>query len=171
MGYHPKIGKIAKIVLINKGGRTNVDRFKQFRPICICSTLGKALECLEVQLLQKYEAEIPSGSRLKIDLENAHGYKKGGSTATAVESLRALTEEGKKKNMFMAGVSIDMSNAFNLIKHSCVGQAIGEFSPSPVVNLLCDYLYGREIYYENGQEGKEGEIHFTNYAYGTPQGG
>ncbi|KAF4755912.1 hypothetical protein FOZ62_029915, partial [Perkinsus olseni] len=75
------------------------------------------------RLGKAYEAEVPANSRLKKDLENAHGYKKGGSTATAVESLRSSIERGRKKKMPMAGGGV-ASPALYRIAHASISREI-----------------------------------------------
>jgi len=130
-GVFPEIWKCCKVLpTYKKGDATDI---RNFRPICLYSTLGKLLEAvIRKQLLVHFERILPS---------NMFGFRPGRSTQDAVscviDKIRKYRVEGKVVGI----LTLDATSAFDLIQHDVILQTLEAVGAGPkIIEWIRDFL-------------------------------
>ena len=114
LGYQnksfPDCMKIANIKPLHKKNCT--EETSNYRPISILPTLSKVLERAATDQIVGYL------ERNKLISRNQHAYRKGHSTQTCLVELTNLLYEYMDKGKYSGVASLDLSKAYDSIKHS-----------------------------------------------------
>lgn len=149
----PKPWKIATVTLIWKG--KDIEQPSAFRPICMISVIGKFLECL---IKNRLEKEIEVGGGLS---ERQHGFRKGFSTVGAINAI--VDAARSTTNKWFIVIALDIKNAFNSVPWSGIIEELHRRDISLyLINLVESYFQERQI-----QISKSENIKMTG---GVPQG-
>ncbi|GIX76034.1 RNA-directed DNA polymerase from mobile element jockey [Caerostris darwini] len=149
-GTFPAIWKSARVVLIEKEGKT-LDHPSHFRPICILPCWGKILDKI---LTERLAYHLESANILS---DKQFGFRRNKSTILAIKNIMATS----KKHLTCI-ISIDMSNAFNSVNWRLLKQKIDRLDiPSYLKVAIFSFLSERSA-----------SLHHTSKDYneGVPQG-
>ena len=152
-----KTGKIIPLLKPNKAA----DKGPSYRPISLLSPAAKILEALILPFLSR-----------AVNLANhQHGFRKGRSTTTALQSLKKNITDGlnrDKPSHRTVVVAIDLSRAFDTVDHQILLDDICNLDLNDYLKRwLCAYLRGRQTYVVfRGTRSK-----FRKVKQGVPQGG
>lgn len=136
-GTFPAEWKDSRVVLLRKGDKPEGVP-ESYRPLCLLNDLGKVLEFLIANRLEKF---IISKGGLSA---NQYGFKKGRSTDDAVRELHSSVLREVNSYRFCLAVGLDIKNAFNSIKWSNIMSALTKWNvPQYIFNLLDSYFSGR----------------------------
>jgi hypothetical protein len=156
----PDIWKTAKIIPLLKPGKP-ADQGTSFRPVSI---LPPPIKILEKLLLPMVNDAVNLA-------DHQHGFRKGRSTTTALQSIKDHVTTGlnKKKPVDRTvSVAIDLSRAFDTVDHQILLQDIQSLPLNHYVKrFLCAYLRGRQTYvvFRNSRS------KYRKVRQGVPQGG
>ena len=147
LGVFPKTWKEARLVLLSKG-KGAPGSPSSYRPLCMLSTIGKAME----KMLRKW---------LRLAMEAAgglskhqHGFREGRSTVGAVQSVVDIVLDARKKAHGVRPdvllVTLDVKNAFNSAGWSDIMRPLDQdfHIPRYLSNILRDYLRERNLQYD-----------------------
>ena len=135
--YFPERWKTARVCLIWKWGKP-LEEVTSFRPICLLDTMGKLLEFM---LRERLEKEIEEKGNLSND---QYGFRKGRSTVHAVQTIINVVEGSEEK--WCALVTLDIRNAFNTATWSCVIKELAVRGISRyLINMIESYFEHRKI--------------------------
>ncbi|KAM7297927.1 hypothetical protein ISCGN_023078 [Ixodes scapularis] len=109
----PSEWRSAVVVLIPKPGKPRKDP-SSFRPIALTSCMGKLLERMVKSRLE-YHLESVGGYP-----ESTCGFRRHHCTADAIADLVTTLEESKAKRWTTGVVLLDVSKAFDAVKHSAI---------------------------------------------------
>jgi hypothetical protein len=156
----PTMWKTGRIIPLLKPGKP-ADQGSSYRPISLLSPVAKTLESI---LLPEITAAIPFAN-------HQHGFRKGRSTLTALQSISNHITQGlnKKKPVDRTiAVAIDLSKAFDTVNHEILLKDIEELDlNNHIKRFLNAYLRGRQTFVEfRGATSK-----FRKMKQGVPQGG
>ncbi|KAI5748206.1 hypothetical protein M8J77_023050 [Diaphorina citri] len=142
-GTFPKIWKIGKLVLLEKG-KTDDEGKMTYRPICLLNVLGKVMEHLIKGRLVKELKE-------KGDLcEAQFGFREGRSTLDAMGAVLKLAEEAKHMRKLCAMTLVDIKNAFNSMPWKGIIRELKKKNISNyLVKILCSYFQDRRLEIED----------------------
>jgi len=104
--YFPRLWRSADIVNILKGKDKKRDDPKSFRPGSLLPILGKALEHL---VCTRLSDEIDDSLAV-----SQHGFRKGRSTISAIDEVKAWVSNRPEK--YVLGVFLDISGAFDNVE-------------------------------------------------------
>ncbi len=156
----PSIWKVARIIPLLKPGKP-IDQGTSFRPVSLLSPAAKILEAL---LLPSITASIHLA-------DHQHGFRKGRSTTTALQSIINHINVGlnrKKPVHRTVSVAIDLSKAFDTVDHRLLLNDINNLPLNGYVKrFLCSYLRGRQTYVVF----RNSESTYRKVKQGVPQGG
>lgn len=158
-GNFPSKLKIAKIVPIHKS-KEETD-INNYRPIAILSAFSKIFE--------KYIANSITQFLDKHDLLNSsqYGFRKGISSAEAINNLLDNVYSNLDKNKKTIGVFLDLSKAFDVINHSMLLDKLERYGIRGVaLKWMTSYLTNRKHYV--ALQGKKSKLLTTSV--GVPQG-
>ncbi|MCP4055272.1 MAG: reverse transcriptase family protein [Mesoflavibacter sp.] len=156
----PTIWKTAKIIPLLKPGKP-ANLGTSYRPVSLLSPAAKIFEAL---LLPHVTTSI--------DLANhQHGFRKGRSTTTALQSILEHINKGlnmKKPVHRTVSVAIDLSKAFDTVDHQLLLNDINNLPLNDyIIRFLCAYLRGRYTYvFFRNAKSKNRKV-----KQGVPQGG
>ena len=156
----PSIWKTAKIIPLLKPGKAS-DLGPSYRPV---SLLPPAIKILEALLLPIVNNAIQLA-------DHQHGFRKGRSTTTALQSILNHINTGlnqKRPVQRTVSVAIDLSRAFDTVDHQILLDDINQLELNDYVKrFLCAYLRGRQTYvlFRNSKS------KFRKMKQGVPQGG
>jgi hypothetical protein len=108
-GTFPDLMKIAKVKLLHK--KQNRQDIQNYRPISILSVFFKLLEKLMHKRLLLF---VKKHSTLTSE---KHGFTEGKSTETASQSFIQDVQEALDKHLYVVGVFLDLSKAYDVINH------------------------------------------------------
>lgn len=158
-GDFPSRWRKARVVLIQKGGKPPEEP-SSYRPLCLLNAMGKLLEYL---ILERLEKEIDEKGGLS---ESQFGFRKGRSTVGAIRLLKQTAEEALAAKSICAVVTLDIKNAFNTAGWAMIVRKMESMGIAPyLVRITMSYFQDRMIGYET-----EGEIVWKNITCGVPQG-
>lgn len=101
--------KRAKLVLIPKEGKPG-DLPSSYRPICLLDEAGKILKRIIADRIVQHLSRIgPDLSR------EQYGFRSGRSTIDAIIRVRSTSEAAAEEGGVLMAVSLDISNAFNIL--------------------------------------------------------
>jgi len=133
-GLFPEKWKVAKMVLLKKGGDSSLDP-KNYRPICLLNEMAKLLERIIVSRLNNHI------DRHGILSPDQFGFRAGRSTVDAILRLRELTQAETGRGRVVVAVSLDISNAFNSIPWCIIVNALIEADfPGYLICIIRSYF-------------------------------
>ena len=156
----PTIWKTGRIIPLLKPQKPS-DQGPSFRPISLLSPPAKILESI---LLPEISASINFAP-------HQHGFRKGRSTTTALQTLSDKITKGL--NMLKpvdrtVVVAIDLSKAFDTVNHEILLQDILELNlNNNIKRFLTAYIRGRQTFVEFRNKRSK----FRKMRQGVPQGG
>ena len=156
----PCAWKTGKIIPLLKPGKP-ADQGTSYRPVSLLCPASKILEALLLPYVN---------DAVKL-ADHQHGFRKGRSTTTALQSINTFITDGlnKKKPVDRTvSVAIDLSKAFDTVDHELLLQDIHSLQlNSHIKRFLCAYLRGRQQYVMfRGSRSK-----YRIVLQGVPQGG
>jgi Reverse transcriptase (RNA-dependent DNA polymerase)/Endonuclease-reverse transcriptase len=142
-GRFPVEWKKATLVLIPKPGKT-AGTPSAYRPLCLLSTVGKAMEAI---ISARLVAELEQESALS---ENQHGFRRGHSTLTALKSVMEVAEKERRQSLRTRGlclvILLDVKNAFNSMNWAVILRCMAAKGCSPYLRrIVASYLEDRQI--------------------------
>lgn len=158
-GTFPAKWKVQKLVLLRKGNKP-LNEPSSYRPLCMLDSLGKLLEIVILQRLEKCIDGLGGLSPMQ------YGFRKGKSTVDAISEVvnRALT--AKKSGEYCMIITLDVKNAFNTVKWKVVLEALRvKGVDNYLYNIVADYLNNRILLYET-----ENGLEKYRITAGVPQG-
>ena len=144
IAYFPDAWKISHVVMIPKPGKDQNDS-GNYRPISLCSTLGKLLEKLMLRAFNKFldDKGLRRGRQC--------GFTRGRS---AQESLLKLSEDAKsafKGDRSLLGVFVDLEKAFDKLWHNgLIFKLLTNGAPLEMVKLIRSFLTNRLFQIKDG---------------------
>lgn len=130
----PQPWKKADVVVIRKGPNKDPCLPNSYRPISLLPTLSKAVEFL---ICDRINQEIAPNISA-----NQFGFKKGRSTADAIDSLLAWTNDSDQN--YVLGAFLDISGAFDNLKWSTLLSDMDRLGCSANIRkLTLSYLVNR----------------------------
>jgi len=146
----PDCWKRQKLVLIPKPGKPRSDP-SSFRPIGLLDGLGKLLEKMILNRLQKY-TEGDNGLS-----ENQFGFRKGRRTVNAITTVtdvaRKAIKNSTKYGRYCAVTTIDVKNAFNSASWRSIDSALENVGTSEQLRkIVRSYLTNRVLLYDRREE-------------------
>ena len=155
----PSIWKTAKIIPLLKPGKP-ANLGTSYRPV---SLLSPAVKIFESILLPHVTASINLA-------DHQHGFRKGRSTTTALQSILDHVNKGlnMKEVHRTVSVAIDLSKAFDTVDHQLLLNDIKNLPLNEyIIRFLCAYLRGRYTYvFFRNAKSKNRKV-----KQGVPQGG
>ena len=156
----PSAWKIARIIPLLKP-KKDISQGDSYRPISLLSPAAKIFEKI---LEPKIAESIPLAN-------HQHGFRKGRSTATALQEVSNHITTGLNQNKPVERtvlVAIDLSKAFDTVNHEILLNDIMELEMNHhLKRFLFAYLRGRQTYVEfRGKKSKHRKMR-----QGVPQGG
>lgn len=128
-GRFPEQWKKARLVLVPKPGKP-AGTPSAYRPLCLLSTVGKAMEAL---IAGRLWAEIELNGSLS---EKQFGFRRGCSTLGALEQVLQVAEterrRSRKTRQFCLVILLDVKNAFNSMSWQVVMERMEEKGISPL---------------------------------------
>lgn len=115
-GIFPASMKIAKVVVLHKGGSFN--DLNNYRPISVLPLFSKVLELILRLRLTKFLDE----KRALVD--NQFGFRKNKSTEEALLSVKEEIIDNFENRLYTVGVFLDFKKAFDSIKHLILFQKL-----------------------------------------------
>lgn len=157
----PEIWKVADLLLIPKDPKPGDEPgMKKYRPISLISALAKILEMVIDDRVKKHVNNTGYVS------DRQYGFREGRSTMDAIEAVTNEIKKGMKKSGWVAGVCIDIKNAFGSIPWPKIMEAAEDAGlPGELLDILISYLSRRKAVVTAGREVKTAEI-----TRGVPQG-
>lgn len=132
----PDILKTAKVVPVHKGG--TAENPNNYRPISLLPLMGKVLEKLLKNQIDDY---LVANSILN---ESQFGFRRGKSTASAINELVSYIYGGFECKLMTGAVFCDLSKAFDCVSHSILLNKLTYYGFSDhSVSLLTSYLTNR----------------------------
>ena len=161
LSYCPKTWCEAKVIFIQKPGKTDYSQAKSFRPISLTSFLLKTVEKLILWEIQGDSLESNPISKKQ------HAFRKGYSCQTAISDLVDSLEANILRDKFSLSVFLDIAGAFDNIQYPSIIAAMNKRGISPkIVNWYKFYLEHRIAYTE-----LKGMYSSVKVRRGCPQGG
>ena len=140
LGYVPTLWRHAKVVFIQKGGKTDSSEAKSYRPISLTSFLMKAMErCVSWFLDQEVEPKVPTSP-------HQHAYLRQKSTNSALISVVDKIESAIYRGEYALSISTDILGAFDNILFSSIEKAMIEKKyPKNIIFWYLFYLKNRSV--------------------------
>ena len=139
LGHIPKAWRQVLVAFITKASKNKNDIASSFRPISLMSFILKTLE----KLVDKRIRNIDLTSR-KIDIQQ-HAYQPGKSVDSALHDLVTFIEKATKNNRVNLTTFIDLSGAFDNIRHDFIAKQAEDKGLAPwIINWLLATLEQRE---------------------------
>lgn len=110
----PESWKVARVVVIPKGPDKDMAALRSYRPICLLSGLGKALEYMMCEKMMKVMTNKWN--------DRQYGFVKGKCAEDAWGRLRCVVNECSKK--YVLGVFVDFKGAFDYLTWPAVAKAL-----------------------------------------------
>lgn len=156
----PETWKLAKIVPLHKKG--DKAKVENYRPISLLPAFSKIAEKVIHKQLYDY-MEINN-----LFPENQFGFRRGKSTAQALNTIIYETEKLKSNKSNYAIILMDFSKAFDLINHKILFGKMQKLGmDKSVITLLDSYLRDRKMYVQVGESNSNIT---TCHNIGCPQG-
>lgn len=135
--------KKAKLVLLPKDNKP-LDQLSSYRPICLLDTMGKFLERIIKERLDKY-LESPGGLS-----ELQFGFRKGKSTIDAMRKVMETVDSKFTGPLYRRElcvlIALDVANAFNSAMWDIIIGALEKKRvPSYLHQMVCSYLSDRSL--------------------------
>lgn len=157
-GTFPSLWKLSRLVLLRKGDKP-LENPSSYRPICMLNTTGKLLEKIINNRLRKHLEDTNGYTTTQ------YGFRKGLSTADALNRLKDIVEAKSRKN-YTAMLTLDIRNAFNSTPWASILEAMIKKGICPHLSRIIDnYLTDRKLSYS-----ADGTEKITTLTSGVPQG-
>ena len=158
-GIFPECMKIAIVKPLYKA-KSKLE-ICNYRPISLLPVISKILEKIIHSRLTNFF------KKYNILYEGQYGFRKLRSTTDAILDLTGNILDGFNRNMYTIGLFLDMTKAFDSIKHDTLLKKLENYGIRGLtLNWIKSYLTGREIsVLFNNVYSKKFKIN-----YGTPQG-
>ena len=112
LGYSPKSWCEAKVIFLQKPGKTDYSEPKSFRPISLTTFLLKTLEKLVLWEIQNTALkEFPLSKQ-------QHAFRTGYSCQTAISDLVDSIEANILRDKYTLSVFLDIAGAFDNVQYS-----------------------------------------------------
>ena len=161
LNYVPTIWKESNVIFIPKTGKTSYEEAKAFRPITLSSFQLKTLEKLLLWRINEQTLQIDPQSKYQ------HAFRKHYSTDTALSVVVDKAEQGLLNREYTLAVFLDISGAFDNVKHSFVIRSLrNKGIEKEICNWYETYLSDRNSCISIGDH----KSHFR-LTRGVPQGG
>uniref|UniRef100_A0ABD2W660 Reverse transcriptase domain-containing protein n=1 Tax=Trichogramma kaykai TaxID=54128 RepID=A0ABD2W660_9HYME len=154
----PSRWKMARIVVLLKGGNKDPSKARSYRPISLLNSMAKVLECL----LER---------RLNIRMDNEwcdaqYGFRQGRSTEDLLCRLRNMVDHSSAK--LVSGVLVDFKGAFDFLSwHSILDRLDLVGLSSEEMGLWSSYFADRSVFLMNR---RGDQITRRGLERGCPQG-
>lgn len=163
-GVFPNKWKIQRLVLIPKGPSAAPGP-SSYRPLCMLDGMGKVLEGLILQRLQKYLEDGERGLSAQ-----QFGFRPGRSTLHAmqqvVDTVKQSWSGSVKTSSHTAVIALDIKNAFNTANWKHILEGLSKIGAPPyLIRIIDSYFDCRILRY--GCRGKTKEC---TIRAGVPQG-
>lgn len=156
-GKFPNIWKRADVIIIKKGEDKDPEDPKSYRPICLINTMGKVLERLMCNRLQRHREE--TGMH-----EGQFGYRKGRSTEDAVN--KAVETVTNIDSRYVITIFVDISGAFDNLWWPALFKRLRNMDcPADIYAMIRSYCQDRYVEMLSPQENVTKTI-----TKGCPQG-
>ena len=156
----PNIWKTGKIIPLLKPGKS-ADKGPSYRPVSLLSPAVKILEALL----------LPAISQAVQLADHQHGFRKGRSTGTALQSILDHINTGLNRKPPVhrtVCVAIDLSRAFDTVDHTILLNDINMLNLNDYIKrFLCAYIRGRYTYVVFRNSNSK----YRKMKQGVPQGG
>ena len=162
-GYFPDRWKRQRLVLLPKAGKPPGDP-SAYRPICLLDTVGKVLERV---ILNRLERHTEGANGLS---SNQFGFRKGRSTTDAILAIKKRAEvaiQRKRRGIrYCAVVTLDVRNAFNSASWESIADSLLKLRiPASLYKILENYFQNRVLTYDTDEGQKTIPV-----TAGVPQG-
>ena len=155
--------KLAEIVpLFKKGDPHQVDNY---RPISLLITISKILEKLMYKRVYNF---LDNTTQI---YSSQYGFRKQHSCEHAVQELVGNILKGKEKHEHSIGIFLDLSKAFDMLKHSTLLKKLEIYGVrGSALDWFTSYLSGRKMRVRCTVNGKNDISTQYEVNYGVPQG-
>ena len=165
-GIFPEQWKRQRLVLLPKTKNPSGEP-SSYRPLCMLNTAGKVLERI---IYNRLEKAVERAGDLA---ERQYGFRKARSTIHAIQHVVEIAKKGihgrswrRGSKKYCAVVTLDIKNAFNSAKWSCILNALHAFQvPVYIRRIISDYFRNRVLIYDTD----DGVMEY-NITGGVPQG-
>ena len=158
-GIFPDEMKIARVIPIHKSG----DRLDlhNYRPISLLPAFSKLLEkAINMRITDFFES-------YGLFYDQQHGFRKSFSTSSALLNVTNYIKNNLNKNIYTAGVFIDLSKAFDSISHEILLKKLCNYGIRGIAHkLIKSYLENRLQYVDLNDT----KSTYLKIACGVPQG-
>ena len=163
-GKFPENMKLAEVVPLYK----SKEKFfmNNYRPISLLITISKLLE----KVIYKHTYSFLQTTRQLCDSQ--YGFRQGHLCENAISELVGEILKNKENNKFTVGLFLDLSKAFDLLKHSTLLNKMEIYRIRGIaLSWFSSYLDKRQLRAKckTGTENSEVSQNF-DITYGTPQG-
>uniref|UniRef100_A0A1B6H9V6 Reverse transcriptase domain-containing protein n=1 Tax=Homalodisca liturata TaxID=320908 RepID=A0A1B6H9V6_9HEMI len=167
-GIFPNKLKQAKIIPLHK--KNDPENISNYRPVSVLPSISKVYEkSVHLQLSEFLE-------KFNILDDNQHGFRNGRSVVSAAVSFIESVIESVDKGKYTAGICMDLSKAFDSVKHSKLLEKLHVIGISKrALNWFSSYLTNRSQSVEITHLTNHNRIIKSSSAYqpikfGVPQG-
>lgn len=167
-GIFPKKLKLAKVIPLHK--KDDVNKIQNYRPISILPSISKVYEkAVYIQITEYLE-------KFNLLGKNQHGFRRGKSVVTAVTSFIESIIESVDKGRHTTGIFMDLSKAFDSVKHTILLQKLKDLGLSKTsLNWFQSYLSNRTQYVEithltHANKLLKSSSNYRELRFGVPQG-
>ena len=137
--YFPKRWKTAYTAMLVKPGKDGAFS-ANYRPISLCSVIGKILERTYLRVFNKYLATQ------QLERERQCGFRKGRSAQESILKLAEDCATAFKTKKELIGVFVDLEKAFDRLWHrGLIYKLLEENVPMPLVKMIASFLTNREF--------------------------
>ena len=157
-GVYPDLLKIAKVILIHKGGSTQ--DINNYRPISLLSIFDKIIEKLIHKRLYNF-LELQN-----ILYSNQFGFRKNNSTTNALIQITEMIKESIDNGKYGCGIFIDLRKAFDTVNHEILLMKLEHGIRNNMLDWFRSYLKDRKQYVSFNEQYSE----LLNNNCGVPQG-
>lgn len=160
-GYHPRVWKTAKGILLRKQGKPTYAVAKAYRAISLLSCLGKVVEKVAATLIASYcETE-------GVFHQGQFGCRHGRSTSDAVAKLISFVEDAWERKQMVLTLLLDIKGAFDRVnKQQLLKRMIEVGIAGNIIRWVGSFLSDRQaMLVIDGRTGKTHDIQA-----GLPQG-
>ena len=164
-GKFPDCMKLAEVVPLHKGGKTNLPN--NYRSISLLITISKLLEKIMYKRVYNF---LTKTNQL---YSSQYGFRSQHSCDHAINELLCTIIKNLERQWTTISVFLDLSKAFDTLEHSTVFKKLERYGiRGPALNWFKDYLTDRSLRVKcrTGDKGTETTSDTYPVEYGTPQG-